>query len=139
MKPIFEKYLGMLESIGEYFFISLLLGISVTLLLESWRKNLRYLVASVVFGTMLGYGVMHVEQISSFAVLATIAGTITGPATVMAFQKKSLFDVAKELKDTADLVTQSNRRSGGYPPSRYPHRRSSDNARTLPTSGDDFD
>jgi len=138
MKPIFEKYLGMLESIGEYFFISLLLGISVTLLLESWRKNLRYLVASVVFGTMLGYGVMHVEQLSSFAVLATIAGTITGPATVMAFQKKSLFDVAKELKDTADLVTQSDRRSRRYPSS-YPQQRRSGDARRLPTSGDDFD
>lgn len=139
MKPIFEKYLGMLESIGEYFFISLLLGISATLLIESWRKNLRYLVASVVFGTMLGYGVMNVEQLSSFAVLATIAGTVTGPATVMAFQKKSLFDVAKELKDTADLVTRPDRRSGGYPNyPNYPNRREGD-ARRLPTSGDDFD
>jgi len=134
-----DKALEMFSSVGEYFFISLLLGLSVTLLVESWRKNLTYLIAAVVFGTLLGYGIMNVEQWSSFAVLATIVGTVTGPATVAAFQKKSLLDVAEDLKDTATGVM--NRRShSGYPryPSSTPSRRTSD-PRRLPTQGDPYD
>lgn len=125
-----EKYLTLLENIGEYFFISLLLGIFVTLLVETWRKNLAYLGAAVAFGTFLGYGVMSVEAWSSFAPLATLFGTITGPATVAIIQKKTIIDVAKDLKDIADRAT--DKRTHRYP-------RSGDDARRLPTQRDPYD
>lgn len=129
----FDKYLTLIENIGEYFFLSLLLGISVTILVETWRKNLRYLIAAVVFGTLLGYGVMNVESWNSFSVLATIVGTVTGPATVSALQRKTVMDVANDLKEVADRA--ANRRSSGYD---RPSRRSSD-PRRLPTQGDPYD
>lgn len=128
-----EKYLTMLENVGEYFFISLLLGISVTLLVESWRRNLTYLLAAVVFGTLLGYGVMQVDSWKSFSVLATLIGTITGPATIAIIQKKTLFDVAKDLKDIAEHAT--NRHRGSIPPA----GRGGDARRTLPEQGDPYD
>lgn len=134
-----EKYLNIVENIGEYFFLSLFLAIAVTFIVESWRKNYGYPVAAVVFGTLLGYGVMNIETWSSFAVLATIVGTITGPATIAVLQKKTVIDVAKDLKDVAESI-QNRHNRGGY---NYPRRRGGTNrnndARRLPRQGDPYD
>lgn len=140
MRPAIEKYLEMLESIGVYFFLSLLLGIAVTLLIDSWRKNLSYLVAAVTFGTILGYGVFMTESWSSFAVLATLFGTIAGPATISKLQKKSVLDLAGDLREIADLATKKENTYGRYPTSGSPSlpRRSGD-ARSLPQQGDPYD
>lgn len=137
MESTLQKYLTMLESIGEYFFISLLLGISVTLLVESWRKNLRYLLAAVIFGTMVGYGVQYVPSWEQFSTLATVAATITGPATIAALQRKSLIDVGKDLQEVAERMTNKGR-SSSYGSS-YPKNVPSDDARrTLPSGGDPY-
>lgn len=100
------NYFTKLEQIGEYFFISLLLGISVTLIIQSWRKNLSYLIASVAFGTFLGYGVMSISvgDWASFSILATVFGTVTGPATIALLQRKTLVDIAEDLKNVARNV-----------------------------------
>lgn len=134
MNDYIDKFLEMFASVGEYFFISLMLGISVTFLVESWRKNLTYLVAAVAFGTILGYGVQNVESISQFAVLATLFGTISGPASIAVIQRKTVIDLAGDLKDVADRATS---RKTGYPPTiRTPH---STDARRLPKQGDPYD
>lgn len=128
-----DKFMELFTNVGEYFLISLLLGLSVTLLIESWRKNLTYLVSAVAFGTILGYGVQNVEAWSSFAVLATLFGTISGPASIAMIQKKTVLDLASDLKDVAERAT--NKRS---PMTRYPQTPTND-PRRLPTQGDPYD
>ena len=144
MELTLQKYLAMLESIGIYFFLSLVLGVSVTLLIDSWRKNLSYLLAAVAFGTILGYGVFMTENWSSFAVLATLFGTIAGPATISKIQDKSVLDLAGDLKDIAEMATKRESAYGRYPNSRslptsYPSSPTNNDARRLPTQGDPYD
>lgn len=140
MNDYLNKFLDMFANVSEYFFISLMLGISVTFLVESWRKNLTYLLAAVAFGTVLGYGVQNVESISQFAVLATLFGTISGPASIAVIQKKTVIDLAGDLKDVAERAT-ARKRQYTYPTTSIPPTATpkSNDARRLPTQGDPYD
>ena len=129
-----DKYLKILEQVGEYFFMAVLLALAGTLVVEGWRKNLRYPLAAVIFGTILGYGVYFTESWASFSILATIVGTITGPATITMLERKDAVDLANDLKDVADRVT--SRRGSGFP-DYSPRRRRDSDPRSLPRGGDD--
>lgn len=136
-----QKMLDWFSNAGEFFLIATALALSVTFLVESWRKNLTYLVAAVTFGTLLGYGVQNVEDWEQFSVLATLLGTITGPATVAAYQKKTAVDLAGDLKDMANKVlsrTSAPYNGYGQRINQIPPQGKND-PRRLPTQGDSYD
>jgi len=98
---------------------------------------LRFTWLNDVGGTMVGYGVQYVPSWEQFSTLATVAATITGPATIAALQRKSLIDVGKDLQEVAERMTNKGR-SSSYGSS-YPKNVPSDDARrTLPSGGDPY-
>lgn len=81
----------------DYLTISILVaGVAVLINMEG-RRNYKYLLASVIFGTVLGVVFQSTPQISSWSYLASLVGAIFGPTTLLAYQKKDAIEILDEL------------------------------------------
>ena len=96
--------MDLLEKNLDYITLSFILAGVMALLYQKARSNVRYILASAVLGSVCGVAVANTPAISGWAFVAAILGTLVGAPTVMAWQGKTISEVAKEIKTITDDV-----------------------------------
>ena len=113
------KLLNFLDDVFIYFIISGSVSIGITIFLPTWRKNLGFLLVSLIIGSFIGYGVGEVPAIADWDVLAGIAATLLATPLVMwagsggdaKALANDIIEIAEYLKDRKT----SKREDGGIP------------------------
>lgn len=94
-----KNLLEMLNGLINFFVLSFVLAAAITILSQTWRKNLGYPVVAVVLGTLVAYGSSQVPMLESWSYLIGPATTILAPGLVLWAQHKTPEDLIKMLKD----------------------------------------
>lgn len=96
-----HKWSDILSKGIEFLSISIAVA-SISLLLSvRGRTAWKYAAASVIAGTIVGLVIWSTPAVTEWAYLASILGAITGPTTLIAWQKKTVVEVLDELKEVA--------------------------------------
>lgn len=75
---------------------------SISLILSArGRATWKYAASSVIAGTVVGLVVWGTPMITDWSYLAAALAAISGPATLMAWQNKTIPEVLDELKSAA--------------------------------------
>lgn len=74
---------------------------------QTWRKRKGYFFASIITGTVAGVVATKTPLVADFDYMISLAGAITGPATLAYLQHKTIF----ELIDMAKGVFNRNNKS----------------------------
>ena len=91
--------LKMLDGLLSYFVICFMSAASVMVISKTWRKNLGYPLAAIVFGTLTSYGFTQVEHLKPWSTLAGPLITVVAPGFILWAQRKSPEDLLKALRD----------------------------------------
>lgn len=127
---MFERISEWVDKGAEFLGVAVAVS-SISLILSArGRKSWKYAAASIIAGTVVGVVVWATPAISEWAHLAAVVATITGPATLMGWEKKTITEVLDELKE-------ANRNRDGQSSGRWGSRGGGRGVWTPPAEGDD--
>lgn len=101
---LWERFLHALDVNLDYITLSFILAGVMALLYQKARSNVKYILASAVLGSISGIVFAATPMLSDWAFVAAIIGTIGGAPTVIAWQGKSVVDIAKDIKSAGDDI-----------------------------------
>jgi O-antigen/teichoic acid export membrane protein len=94
----------MLDVNLDYITLSFILAGVMALLYQKARSNVKYILASAVLGSICGIVFAATPALSDWSFVAAIIGTIGGAPTVIAWQGKTVTEIAKDIKSASEDV-----------------------------------
>lgn len=100
-----QRVLSLINSAADLVVLSLLIVVATIFVLPGAQRSWAYAACGIGMGVAGGLAARWFGAAEGWVIICTVAGVITGPATVTKFQGKTFDDVWRELR--------SARRTGG--------------------------
>lgn len=96
-----ERLYKILDNVLEHAVTATGMAFAAFLVLHDWRSKPMYPIAAILVGTIVGITAQRVQVplINDLSPLITAVATVTAPMTLVWLHKRSIIDVASEVKD----------------------------------------
>lgn len=97
---IVERFYGAFDGGVDYASNAILIATAGLFVSPTWRKNKGYFMAAVLTGIVFGVVANKTPMLHDFDYILSLAGAITGPATLAAVQHRTIFELITIAKDS---------------------------------------